>query len=93
MYPHQTAQGEGKSLNILYTAYGSQICARAELLLLSVHLLEQRFTVLTWNIFKTIPEISYSSSSDDFIGPAIDQIYLLLAKFLPEGLWFPEVCI
>lgn len=57
------------------------------------HLLEQRFPVLTWNIFKTIPEIPYSSSRDDFIGPAVNQIYFLLAKFLPKGLWSPEVCI
>lgn len=57
------------------------------------YLLEQRVTVLTWNIFKTIPEIPYSSSSDDFIGPAVHQIYFLLAKFLPKGLWSPEVCI
>lgn len=57
------------------------------------YLLEQRFTGLTWNIFKTIPEIPYSSSSDDFIGPAVNQIYFLLAKFFPKGLWSPEVCI
>lgn len=36
MNPHQPAQGEEKSLNILYSAYGSQICARVKLLLLSV---------------------------------------------------------
>lgn len=36
MYPHQTVQGEEKAWNIFYTAYGSQVCARAELLLLNI---------------------------------------------------------
>lgn len=93
MNPHQPAQGEEKSLNILYSAYGSQTWDRVKSLLLVFYLLEQRFKVLTWNIFKTIPEIPYSSSSDDFIGPAVNQVYFLLAKFLPKGLWSPEVCI
>lgn len=40
----------------------------------SLHILNllKRSLIHTWNIFKSIPEVSYCGSCDDFIGPTID---------------------